>query len=634
MKLGNEILSEIVVNTKYAKWKEEEQRKETWEEICNRNREMHLTHLDSIAPQMWDLSTSIPEMVKQINRVYDEFVIPKKILPSMRSMQFAGKPIEVSPNRIYNCAYLPVEHMAAFNETMFLLLGGTGVGYSVQKHHVDKLPVIRKPLSDRTYRYKIADSIEGWAEAIRVLFDCYTGKRTTSPRFDYSDIRPKGAPLKTTGGKAPGKSPLKKCITVIQSMLDDMHEGHKLTPIQAHDIMCHIADSVLAGGIRRAALISLFSADDEEMLTAKAGDWWELNPQRGRANNSAVLLRHKVKKDFFYDFMKTVSKSKSGEPAIYLTNDKDWGTNPCVEISLRPYQFCNLCEVNVSTVSGQRDLEQRIEAATILGTLQATYTDFHYLREVWRKTTEKDALVGISMTGIASNRLENLDLVKAAMLVKVTNATYAKILGINKAARTTCVKPAGTTSCVLGTSSGIHAWYGEHYIRRIQIGKDEAIYPYLKEKIPDLVEDYRAGYNMAVVSIPQKIPFDNAIIRSDESAVMMLDRVKHVSKTWVRNGHISGNNTHNVSATVYVHDVEWKSVTDWLWNNRKFYNGISMLPYDGGSYEQTPFEQITAEQYDNMMKSLHPIDLSEVKEEEDTTNLQGEIACAGGVCEI
>ena len=630
MKLGNEVLSEIVVNTKYAKWNEEEQRKETWEEICNRNRDMHIKHINTMA--LTEVNKTVIEAM--INSVYDEFVIPKKVLPSMRSMQFAGKPVELSPNRIYNCAYMPIDNLTSFSEAMFLLLGGTGVGYSVQKHHVAKLPHIQQPLSDRTYRYKIQDSIEGWADAIKVLFNSYTGKRTASPRFDYSDIRPKGARLKTSGGKAPGPEPLRICLTIIEGMLRDMPNGHKMTSIQVHDMICHIADSVLAGGIRRAALISLFSADDEQMALCKSGNWWELNPQRGRANNSAVLLRHKIDEYTFKKLMKKIEKSGSGEPGIYLSNDKDWGTNPCCEIALRPYQFCNLCEVNVSSVESGEDFLSRVEAASFLGTLQATYTDFHYLRGIWKRTTEKDALIGVSMTGIASQKIEDSWLSKGAELVRGTNQEFAERLGINSAARTTCVKPAGTTSCVLCTSSGIHAWYGEYFARRIRIGKGEAIYPYLVEKLPDLIEDDRMSYGDAVLTIPQKIPDETAIIRSDESAIGMLERIKVVSKEWVKNGHVRGNNSHNVSATVYVHEAEWKVVTEWLWNNREYYNGMAFLPYDGGTYEQAPMEEISEDEYNVLVSKLHSIDLSEVKEYEDSTNLQGELACAGGVCEI
>jgi ribonucleoside-diphosphate reductase alpha chain len=324
----------------------------------------------------------------------------------MRSLQFGGKSIEISPNRIYNCAYLPIDDWRAFSETMFLLLGGTGVGFSVQRHHVDQLPEIRKPNSTRSRRYLIGDSIEGWADAIKILMRSYFEGMST-PDFDYSDIRQKGALLVTSGGRAPGPQPLKDCIHNIKKILDTKEDSTKLTPIECHDIICFIADAVLTGGIRRAALISLFSIDDEEMLAAKSGAWWELNPQRGRANNSAVILRHKITEEKFYQLWKKIEDSNSGEPGVYFSNDKDWGTNPCCEIGLRPYQFCNLCEVNVSDIESQEDLEERAKAAAFIGTLQAGYTDFHYLRDVWKRTTEKDALIGVGMTGIGSGEVLN-----------------------------------------------------------------------------------------------------------------------------------------------------------------------------------------------------------------------------------
>ena len=440
---NKKILSDITVHMKYAKFKPELQRRETWDEICERNMNMHIKHY--------------PQLEQDIRNVYQYFVKPKLVLPSMRSMQFGGKPIEISPNRVYNCAYMPIDSYLAFSEAMFLLLGGTGVGYSVQRHHIDLLSEIQKPNPQRQRRYLIADSIEGWADAVKVLMECYMGIRTSTPVFDYSDIREKGAILITSGGKAPGSQPLRECLVKIEGILQNIPNGTKLSPIQAHDIMCHIADAVLSGGIRRAAMISLFSADDNEMISCKSGNWWENNPQRGRANNSAVLLRHRVTKEFFMDLWKRIELSGSGEPGIYFNNDKDWGTNPCCEIALRPYQFCNLTEVNASNVKDQADLEQRVSAASFLGTLQAGYTDFHYLREVWRKNSEKDALLGVSMTGIASNIVEHLDLEMAAFEVKKENERVSKIIGINPASRTTCVKPAGTTSLVLGTSSGIHA---------------------------------------------------------------------------------------------------------------------------------------------------------------------------------
>jgi ribonucleoside-diphosphate reductase alpha chain len=617
MDISQSILSDITVYMKYAKFNPEVQRRETWKELVDRNKAMHLK--------------KFPQLQEEIENAY-QYVYDRKALPSMRSMQFAGKPIEISPNRIYNCAYLPIDDWRAFGETMFLLLGGTGVGYSVQKHHVDQLPEIRKPDPKKTRRFLISDSIEGWADAVKILVKAYFEGGST-PNFDFSDIRPKGAALITSGGKAPGPQPLKECLIKIQGILDSKENNDKLTSIEVHDMVCHIADAVLTGGIRRAALISLFSADDDNMISAKSGAWWELNPQRGRANNSAVLLRNKVTEEFFFGLWDKIKASGAGEPGIYLSNDKDWGTNPCCEIALRPFQFCNLCEVNVSDVVDQDDLNARVKAAAFIGTLQASYTSFHYLRPVWQRTTEKDALIGVGMTGIGSGKVQQLDLKQATKIVNEENERVAKLLGINKAARTTTVKPSGTSSLALGTSSGIHAWHNDFYIRRIRVGKNEPIYTYLAINHPELIEDeYFRPHDTAVISVPQKAPA-GSILRH-ESALDLLERVKSVYQSWVKPGHRTGQNTHNISATVSIKADQWEEVGKWMWDNKKFYNGLSVLPYDGGTYIQAPFEDCTEEKYDEMMKSLHNIDLSKVVEFADNTNLMGEAACAGGACEV
>jgi len=619
MELSSRILSDITVHMKYAKYIPELKRRESWSELVTRNLDMHIKRY--------------PKLEDQIRDNY-KFVYEKKVLPSMRSLQFGGKPIEISPNRIYNCAYLPIDHIDSFPETMFLLLGGTGVGYSVQRHHIEKLPHVNKPYTKRKRRYLIGDSIEGWADAIKVLMKSYMGERRSSKiKFDYSDIRAKGAQLVTSGGKAPGPYPLKECITKIKGLLESKDDGEQLTTLETHDIICYIADAVLTGGIRRAALISLFSADDAEMISCKAGNWWELNAQRGRANNSACLMRHKVTKEFFMDLWERVQFSGSGEPGIYLNNDKDWGTNPCCEIALRPYQFCNLCEVNVSNIESQEDLETRVKAAAFIGTLQTGYTEFHYLREIWQETTEKDALIGVSMTGIASGRVLGYDLEKAAKMVKRENARVAKLIGVKSAARCTTVKPAGTTSLALGTSSGIHAWHNDFYVRRMRVGKNESIYQYLKTSHPELVEDdYYRAHDTAVISIPQKAP--NGSILRTESPFDLLERVKKISTEWVVPGHRKGSNTHNVSATISLKDNEWEDAGEWMWENRNHYNGLSVLPYDGGNYKQAPFEDICKTKYNLMMETLTEVNLLNISENGDNTNLSGELACAGGSCEI
>lgn len=616
---SQKILSDITVHMKYAKYIPGLKRRETWDELVTRNMEMHIK--------------KYPHLKDEIISNY-KFVFEKKVLPSMRSLQFAGKSIEVSPNRIYNCCYLPIDHIDCFSEIMFLLLGGTGVGYSVQRHDIDNLPEIIKPRSDRKKRFLIGDSIEGWADAVKILMKSYTGIITSNIEFDYSDIRLKGTRLITSGGKAPGPQPLKDCLHNIKKVLDTKQDGEKLTSLEVHDIVCHIADSVLAGGIRRAALICLFSADDLDMITCKSGTWYEKNPQRGRANNSAVLVRHKITKDFFDDLWERIKLSGSGEPGIYFTNDKTWGTNPCCEIALRPYQMCNLCELNVSNIVSQEDFNERCKVAAFIGTLQAGYTDFHYLRDIWKKTTEKEALIGVGMTGIGSGTIFNFNTEDGAEIVKQENERVAKLIGINKAARTTTIKPSGTSSLVLGTSSGVHAWHNDYYLRNIRVGKNESIYYYLYINHPELIQDeYHRPHTTAVISIPQKAP-QGSILRT-ESPIQLLERIKFLHTKWIKPGHRKGENTHNISATVSIKDNEWEEVGEWMWNNRESYNGLSVLNYDGGSYVQPPFEDITEEKYNQLINSLTSIDLTQIVELEDNTDLMGEVACSGpNGCEI
>jgi hypothetical protein len=938
--LSTDILSQIIIYMKYSKFLPDKQRRETWEEIVDRNMQMHIRRY--------------PKIKLEIEEAF-QFVKDKKVLPSMRTLQFSGKPIEISPNRAYNCSYLPVDSWESFHETMFLLLGGSGVGFSVQKQHISKLPIIKKP-TKRKRRYLIADSIEGWSDTIKVLMRAYFNGES-DPDFDYSDIRAKGTLLKTSGGKAPGPQPLKDAVYNIRKILDLKEQDSKLTPLEAHDIMCFIANAVLSGGIRRSAMISFFSLDDLEMLECKFGNWYELNPQRARANNSAVVLRHKIKKAQFKDLWKKVRASGSGEPGIFFSNNSDmlgnpcqpewatvltpqgikqfkdigigsiiwsgkqwtkvtkkWSTgikpvnayrttagvfygtenhrvvshgekievqyaesidvctgqllsetnilNPqdimdglvigdgsvheassnlvylcvgtndydyhndedvkslfrvkrpglgdyawkidttisnvelpktyersvperfrlnassdvirgflrglysangsvvrnrvtlkassktviiqvqemlsaigiksyyttnkskdvvfengeytcresydlnistdrnkfaeligfiqkyktekltnilkvnstrtkttydivsvdhisteevfdltveadehtywtggllvsnCVEVSLRAFQFCNLCSINTLDIKDQIDFNTRAKAAAFIGTLQAGYTNFHYLRDIWRETTEKEALLGVSLAGVASGTVLKLNLTKAAKIIKNENRRVAKLIGINPAARLTCEKPDGTTSLVLGCSSGAHAWHSEYYMRRVTVNKAESIYTYLANKLPDLVEDdlFRPELE-AKIMVPIKAP-QQALFRT-EPASALLSRVKLLSETWIKPGHVSGQNTHNVSATISVKDDEWDSVGEWMWANRKHYNGLSVLPMDLGTYVQAPHEEITKEQYEALLPKLKEIHLSKIKEFQDTTDLKGEVACGpNGACEV
>jgi ribonucleoside-diphosphate reductase alpha chain len=615
MNTTQNILSDITTHMKYARFRPELSRRETWDEIVTRNKEMHIS--------------KFPHLKEEIDEAY-KLVYDKKVLPSMRSLQFAGKPAEINNARMFNCSFLPVDDFRSFSEAMFLLLSGCGVGFSVQSHHVDKLPEIKIPTREK--RYLVNDSIEGWADAVHMLLKSYL-KGGLRPKFDFRDIRQKGEQLVTAGGKAPGPEPLKEVLFQVQKILDRKEAGSKLTPLECHDILCHLADAVLSGGIRRAALISLFDFDDEEMLTCKFGNWWETSPQRGRANNSAVIMRHKITEADFMGLWEKIEASNAGEPGFLFSNDKDYGTNPCAEIALRPYQFCNLCEINATNVESQEDFNHRSKAAAFIGTLQASYTDFHYLRDIWKKTTEKDALLGVGITGIASGNLDNIDLQQGAKIAKEENARVADILGIKKAARVTTVKPSGTSSLVLGCSSGIHAWHDDYYIRRIRVGKNEAIYTYLSIHHPELIEDdIFKPTQQAIISVPQMAP-ESAVTR-DESTFDLLERTKRFNLDWVRAGHRSGQNYNNVSVTINVKQGEWKQVGQWMWDNKDSYSAMSCLPEDLGSYKQAPYETISKQEFEELAIGLSNIDLRNVVELSDMTNLIDQAACAGGACEI
>jgi len=671
-----QFLSDIVVYSKYAKYASALKRRETWEELVFRNADMHARRYPQIADEIYD--------------VYTRSVLPKHVVPSMRSFQFAGKAIEVNHSRMFNCASRKLNSATAFAEVMFLLLGGSGVGISVQKQHIAEIPALKTPKS-KSKKFVVSDDIQGWADAIKVLMKSYTGGKTNY-NFDFSEIRSKGTRLVTAGGKAPGPDPLRKCINHIRKILDraieSRGEGCNIKSIEAHDIACHIANAVLAGGIRRSAMISLFSHDDDEMLLSKGNfpievvevtplrvdghnsefdvtikyqgrhesltmgewelnqiretgalPWYKLEEQRGRANNSVMLLRDQTTEWEFTQLMKKVEASKAGEPGVYWTNDLEMGTNPCCEISLDLNGgFCNLTEVNVSELASEADLIQRVKDATFLGTLQAGYTDFHYLGEQWKDIAERDSLLGVSMTGIGSGQVLQYDIKGAATEAVNENIRVAGLIGIKPAKRIGTIKPSGTASLVLSSSSGIHAWHNDYYIRRMRINKDEAIYSYLDEKLGKefLENDCFNPERTAVLGVPVKAP-EGSILRT-ETPIDLLERVKRFQIDWIRGSHIEGSNTHNVSVTVSIKPEEWGQVTEWMWNNKDFYNGISVLDYDGGSYPQMPFTDCTKEEFERLesilIEKLKDFDITEVLEEDDNTDLKSEASCAGGACEL
>jgi len=914
MNESNKLLSDIVAFRTYAKYIPHLQRRETLQETTNRVMNMHLEKFPKLSS----------EITKAFSLVHD-----LKIMPSMRSMQFSGEAVSSNNSRSYNCSFVHVSYERVFSEILFLLLSGVGVGYSVQKRHINYLPSIRKPKEEGYFR--VHDSIEGWSQALHILMDSYFNSGIR-PDFDFSAIRPKGSYLVTTGAKAPGSEPLRRMLIEVEKVLQNC-VGRKLKPIELHDVICMIADCVLAGGIRRAALISLFDKNDEEMLKCKSDTWWEKHPYRARANNSVVLHRESTTKEEFDYIFKMCQDSNSGEPGIFWTNDYDIGCNPCftgdtivavadgrngvtikqlaeesnginsfpvysasegmynnqfgktnkfntwkteiknavafktgtkevitiilsdgsefrctpehllatkdgrwveaqysegeelakfysysnknsnksyrhinsktngfakqyrmiwefnkglynsdfqidhidenskndklenlqllslkdhkeksskskegnnnpvfrvknkehytwalkrssiiingnrygwskdkideslknfnennkepeikdedvilnekvfvqeiiwtgdtedvydltvqdnhnfyiitktddenylnssgilvhncAEISLNTNQFCNLTSINQTGITSEKEFFKRIRAATIIGTLQASYTNFPYINEKWNMTTEKESLLGISFTGVADSMgfITPELLRQGAKLVLQTNEEFAKKIGINLAARTTTVKPEGSVSTIVGSASGVHDRHSKYYIRRIRMNESDPLAKYLKHEIPDLVEQDIFSESGVVISIPQESP-KGSITRDMTSALDLLKRVNNYNVNWIKEGHRYGSNTHNCSVTISVKENEWNQLREEMWNTKDSYTGIALLPYDGGSYQQAPFEDIDEFKFKDMEKLVKHIDLTKVKEIEDFTNRGETIACQGNVCEI
>lgn len=616
MNQSNKLLSDLVAFRTYAKHLPNFGRREVFEETLNRNMQMHLDKFPKLSR----------DIVKSFQKVHE-----LKVMPSMRALQFGGQAILKNNVRSYNCSFLHIDNERAFAEALFLLLSGTGVGYSVQRRHVNKLPSVQVPREEG--EFFVHDSINGWAQSVEVLFDAYFFG-SIRPVFNFSNIRDKGSYLVTTGAKAPGPAPLKYMLEQVEIRLRAAI-GRRLRPLEIHDIMCLIADCVLSGGIRRAAMIVLFDRTDDEMLKCKHGTWWEKHPYRARANNTGVLPRDAVSKEQFRHLYEMCIESKAGEPGLKWTNDPNLGTNPCAEISLNTNQFCNLTTINQTGVKDKKDWLNRVYAATMLGTLQAAYTDFPYLRPIWKETTEHEALLGVSCTGIAdaSGQISAEWLKEGATLAKEVNEKYARKLGINPAARITTIKPEGTASCVLGSSSGIHARHSEYYLRRVRMNKDDALAMYLKSTIPELVEDDVFSASGVVVTIPQESP-EGAIVRSVESARSLFERTIFYHDNWIKPGHRAGLNTHNVSVTISYKEEEVEELFELLWKYRDQYTAVSLLPYSDHTYTQAPFEECDKVTFDKYNAMVREIDLTKVQEADDNTNRVEQLACSGGACEV
>lgn len=594
--------------SKYARWIESENRRETWKEAVDRVKSMmHLQYKDK-------------NIMEEINWAYD-MMYKKKVLGSQRALQFGGDPILKRHAKIYNCTASYCDRLRFFQECFWLLLCGSGTGFSVQKHHVAKLPALsHEPKSDNGRKYVVEDSIEGWADALGVLLSAYFTKPAEDKFkdykdeyivFDYSNIRPKGSPLTSGVGKAPGFEPLQNGLEKIRSLLDRcLANGQKkLRPIDAYDIIMHSSDAVLSGGVRRSASLALFSADDEEMAKAKTGNWYLENPQRARSNNSALLLKGETTFEEFKTLMESVKEF--GEPGFIWSDSTEMVFNPCVEISLWPvnekngksgFQGCNLSTINCSSIVDENDFYERCKAAALIGTLQAGFTKLEYLGKDSEEIFEREALLGVSMTGIMEKHdliLTEKVLKNGARIAVETNKEMAKKIGINQAARVTCLKPEGTSSSMLGTSSGIHPHHAKRYIRHVQANVLEAPYQHFKSYNPQACQRsaWSANNTDEVIKFPIEVP-DGAKLKNQLPAVEMLSIVKDTQKNWVHSGKNKSLCTqeflsHNVSNTVTVKPDEWHDVTKYIYDNRKFFAGISLIPQSGDKdYPQAPFTTV------------------------------------------
>ena len=642
-------LSKFIFTSKYARYDEAKKRRETWDETVERVRDMHLKKFRG---KLQD------DDYQQIFEAF-ELVKQKKVLPSMRSLQFGGQAVEAHQARIFNCSVRHVDSIRSFSEVFYLLLCGCGVGIGLIPDFLERLPdlVDQNDKTGTVLTYQVEDNIEGWADSVQVLLNCYfknTGYSGRKIVFDYSKIRRKGSKLKTGGGKAPGFKGLKNAHQKIKHLLDRIIEENdqkRLLSINAYDILMHCADAVLSGGIRRAATSVVFHKDDKDMLEAKTGEWFKDNPQRGRSNNSVLLLRKKTSAE---EFKAIVARTKEfGEPGFVFAEDEWTNFNPCFEIGFIPVtedgvcgtQFCNLTTMNGRFITSKEAFKEAVWGATLIGTLQASYTDFPYLGHTAEKLTREEALLGVSITGMMENPdvvLDGKNQREMAEYAKEVNREWAKKLGINPAARVTCIKPEGTSSLVLGTSSGIHPHHAHKYFRRVQCNKIDTIYTHFKKFNPHVIEEsvWSANKTDDVITFPLEIS-DKAIIKSDLDAIKHLDIIKSSQENWVLPGTNSKKKKvhHNVSCTVVVKEDEWDKVIDYLYENREFFCAVSLLASTGDKdYQQAPMEKIDSPddliKFKDFSDSFVSVDYSELIETEDTTKLKEELACAGGACEL
>lgn len=614
---------QFIHRSRYARYLEDKGRRETWDETVDR----YMTHVVG--------NKVDPLVAEQIRQA----ILNMEVMPSMRGLMTAGKALERDNVALFNCSYIPCDHPRAFDEAMYILMCGTGVGFTVERQDTARLPCVADDMHESDTTIVVEDSKIGWAKAFKELVSMlYAGQ---IPRWDVSKVRPAGARLKVFGGRASGPDPLvslfKFCIKTFKGAV-----GRKLTSIECHDIMCKIGETVVVGGVRRSALISLSNLSDDRMRNAKSGAWWENNPQRSLANNS-VCYTEKPDMLAFMKEWQAMYESQSGERGIFnrvaakkqagrngrRDTNHEFGTNPCSEIILRPYQFCNLTEVVCRADDTQESLKRKVELATILGTIQATFTDFRYLRSIWKRNTEEEALLGVSFTGLMDSPLKDMYYESADQLEELkahaveTNKVWAERLGINQSAAITCVKPSGTVSQLVDSASGLHPRFSPFYIRRVRNSINDPLTQFLASQGVPWEMD-KVSPNTAVFSFPQKSP-DGAVCKDGLTAIQQMEYWKHIQDNWCE---------HKPSITVYYSADEYMELGAWVWEHFDEVSGVAFLPRLEHTYEQAPYEEITEQEYELLRSSMPTIDWSQFTESEDNTEGSQTLACVGSNCEI
>jgi len=627
----------FIALSRYARWLSEENRRETWSETVDR-------YFNYIQKHLKEKHGYVPD--EKLVAELKQFVFDRNVMPSMRSVMTAGTALERDNVAGYNCSFLPVDSLRSFDEAMYILMCGTGVGFSVESMYVNKLPVVAEVFEKTDTIVVVEDSKAGWAKALRELIALlYQGQ---IPAIDVSKVRPAGARLKTFGGRASGPQPL---VNLFDFTIRTFKHaaGRKLKPIEAHDIMCKIGEVVVVGGVRRSAMISLSDLNDHDMATAKAGAWWENHPQRALSNNSVAFAGKPEMNDFIAEW-KSVYDSKSGERGIYNVKaaqtqaanfgrrdpEVHYGTNPCSEIILRPYQFCNLSEVVIREDDTVEKIARKVELATILGTWQSTLTDFKYLRKIWKDNTEEERLLGVSLTGQFGHKYmsgqQGLDRLAKTLdflreLAVTTNVDEAQKIGINPSAAITCVKPSGTVSQLVGVSSGMHPWHSEYYIRTVRGDKKDPLTQFLADSGIPAEDDFMKPNDTTVFSFPMKAP-KNAIKRNDLTAIEHLNVWLTYQRHWCE---------HKPSITVSVREDEWMEVGAWVYKHFDELSGVSFLPYSEHTYVQAPYQDATKEEYEEFVKKMPKHiaweNLSLYETEDNTTGSQS-LACTSGECEL